>query len=202
MSCTGRYHDNLCPSEPLRRNKRQHQLHSCVTAQLAAASEAAAPHQAHGRQHKHVPAPTGHHHGRRPAKHLPTQPLRLLSRLPVAVPELPGTSVSPTPQCSVLGHASSVPCSSCYHDKRLASKHLAPSHVRWQYLVRIVAKPQLAKVVSTAGPCVALLCHDGREAISTCHRHDRTCLASDASALHGCLVAGFAFHKLIHAVST
>ena len=45
----------------------------------------AAPHEAGSHQNQRVPASTGHHNGRRPAKHLPTQPIRPLSRLSAAV---------------------------------------------------------------------------------------------------------------------
>jgi len=80
-----------------------------------------------------------------------------------------------------------VQLSSRHHDKRLASKHLAAYHVRRQQLVCIVAKPKLAILAIAAGPCIALLRHDGREAISTGHHQYQTCLAPYAPALDSVL---------------
>jgi len=106
----------------------------------------------------------------------------------VAVPQLAVIPAAPAPDWPVLCHASCLPLSSRHHDKRL-EKHFVASHVRRQQLVCIVAKPKLAILTIAAGPCIALLRRDSREGISTGHRQYRTRLASDGSALDGCLAA-------------
>jgi len=134
LTPTGRHHDNLCLSEPfLQRASAGASLasagaglahrHDPIGQSLFHRSSTRSPYQ-----HQRVLiAPTGHHHGRRSAKHLPAHPFLTLPRRPVAVPQLAVLPFAPAPQRPVLCHAGCVSVSSRHQNKRLASKHLVPS---------------------------------------------------------------------------